>query len=179
VDSAAAKLGVTALSRVIMIITVTVNLKKIFTSMQNYPWPKPSTCPNCNSFRIWGHGFVLAYFDGFQTGIYIRRYRCPDCRCIIRMRPAGYLPRFQASTSTIRSSLQTKIEQGQWQRCLSRTRQRHWHLGLLRRTKAFLKDNWKAGLMRAFDYFVLSGINPVSRSVKTEMKSYSMHPTEG
>ena len=162
-----------------MIITVTVNLKKIITLMQTYPWPKPLVCPNCNSFRVWGHGFVQAFFDGIQTGIYIRRYRCPDCRCIIRMRPAGYLPRFQALTSTIRSSLQNKIQHGQWQRDLNRTRQRHWYLGLLRRAKAFLGDTWKAGLMKAFDYFVTSGINPVSRSFKAEVKSHSIDPTEG
>ena len=32
---------------------------------------------------------MLAYFDGFDEGIFLKRYRCPGCGCVIRLRPDG------------------------------------------------------------------------------------------
>ena len=76
-----------------MILSVCVKLKEIDEQGRNFHWPKPCGCPKCRSARLWGHGFVLAYFDGFSFGLWLRRYRCPDCNCIIRMKPEGYFPR--------------------------------------------------------------------------------------
>ena len=92
-----------------MIIFVAASLKEIFRLKTQFPWPRPEMCKRCQSSRVWKHGFVIAYFDGFSKGILIRRFRCDDCRCVMRMRPAGYFPRFQASIETIRSSLSHKI----------------------------------------------------------------------
>lgn len=68
-------------------------------------WPRPELCLRCHGRQLWGHGYVASYFDGFDQPLYLKRYRCPACGCVIKMKPAGYLKRFQAPTDTIRSSI--------------------------------------------------------------------------
>jgi putative transposase len=63
-----------------MIISVCVNLNEIFSQGRKFKWVKPCNCPRCGSVRLWGHGFVLAYFDGFTHGLLLRRFRCPEKR---------------------------------------------------------------------------------------------------
>ena len=150
---------------VTMIIFVDVSLKEIFNLKEKFPWPRPETCPNCNSFRVWKHGFVIAFFDGFESGVSIRRYRCPDCRCVMRMRPVGYFSRFQSSISTIRSSISYKFFHGKWHDWISKSRQRHWFVALKRKIRAYFGDMWKKGPLNAFDSLIAVGINPASRSI--------------
>ena len=157
-----------------MIIFVAVNLKKIFTLKKKFPWPRPKICPNCRAHKVWGHGFLLAYFDEFNSGILIRRYRCPNCCTVIRMRPAGYLSRFQAPIEIIRSSIASKALKRKWLSALDRTRQQHWFRGLVRRAKAFLGNTWKQGMVKVFDHFVSNKMNPVTRSFKPEPYSFHM-----
>ncbi|CAO0821743.1 hypothetical protein DFAR_250001 [Desulfarculales bacterium] len=45
------------------------------------------------------------YFDEAPKTIWLRRFRCPDCQAVIRLRPRGYWSRFQAPVETIRQSL--------------------------------------------------------------------------
>ncbi len=148
-----------------MIIFISVDLKKIFEKKKKYEWKRPEICPKCDAHRIWGHGFVLAYFDGFTEGLWLKRYRCPVCRIVIRMRPKGYFPRFQSSIDTIRSSIIHKQSKGRWLKTIGRTRQLHWLKALLRRMSAVFGNICPYGLKGAFDYFVNAGINPVSRSI--------------
>jgi transposase-like protein len=148
-----------------MIIFVDVSLKQIFKLKEKFPWPKPKKCPKCSAFRVWKHGFALANFDGFSSSLVIRRFRCPDCGGVIRMRPAGYFSRFQASITTIRSSIVSKLYGGRWVANISRTRQLHWYNALKRRVKAWFGDILQSNLLAAFDFFVLKGIAPVSRSL--------------
>ena len=157
-----------------MIIFVDVNLKKILRLKKKFPWPRPRICPNCMAHKVWRHGFVLAYFDGFNSGILLRRYRCPNCSTVIRMRPAGYLPRFQSSIKTIRSSIVNKVMKQKWLSILDRTRQQHWFRGLVRKAKAFLGNTWKQSMVKAFDHFVSNKINPVTRSFKPGTYSFYM-----
>jgi hypothetical protein len=89
------------------------------------------------------------------------------------MRPAGYLPRFQASIQTIRSSIIYKVIQQKWLSSPDRTRQQHWFRGLVRKAKAFLGNTWERGMVKAFDHFVSHKMNPVTRSFKPE--PYSIH----
>ena len=70
-----------------MIIFSAVKLKDLFKKERNYPWQKPDSCPCCNSCRLWGHGFAEAIFDGFIRPLLLKLYRCPDCGCVIRLRP--------------------------------------------------------------------------------------------
>ena len=148
-----------------MILHTFVKLKDLFKMGRDYPWQKPGTCPNCNSFRIWGHGFVLAYFDGFKQALFIKRYRCPDCNCVIRMRPREFFSRFQAPIETIRSSICERLNKGKWLPHISRTRQAHWFRALKRRVLAYLGNSPQMRLDEAFDYFASQNVAPVSRSI--------------
>ena len=152
-------------NNIILILFVDAKIKKILALGRKYPWPRPALCPQCKGPRVWGHGFVLAYFDCCSEGVLLRRYRCPGCGCVIRVRPKGYFPRFQASIHTIRFCLSHRLNMGRWPPGLSRSRQRHWIRALRRRTVAYLADTWSHGLMAAFDLLLLQGVIPVSRSI--------------
>ncbi len=148
-----------------MIIFVEASLKEIFKLKEKFPWPRPKKCPKCNAFRVWKHGFDFANFDGFTSSLVIRRFRCPDCSSVIRMRPAGYFSRFQASISTIRSSIKNKTSKFKWLGNISRTRQRHWYNALKRIVKAWFGESPHKNMLTAFTFFVLKGLTPVSRSL--------------
>ena len=148
-----------------MIIYFSVDFKELIELGRDYPWPKIKNCLSCNGCRLWGHGFVLACFDGWHQAIEIKRCRCPDCGCIFRFRPEGYLKRFQAKMETIRSSIATKARTGIWEIGISRSRQQHWFRALGRNIKAHLTDIWDKGILAAFDYLLGKGIVPVSRSI--------------
>jgi len=148
-----------------MISFVPAKLKDIFEKGRDYPWPKPEACPRCKDSKIWGHGFVDSYFDGFTGGLLLRRYRCPLCGCILKLRPCDYFSRFQASIDTIRFSLSHRLRYGRWPPGLSRSRQGHWLRALRRKVEGYLGRGWKACLIEGFDYFLARGINPVSRSM--------------
>ena len=148
-----------------MVIFFPVILKKLFHLGRLYPFPKPERCPRCGSHRLWGHGFVSAFFDGFDRPFSLRRYRCPDCGCILRLRPSGFFKRFQSSICTIRCSIAGKTKAGRWLPWLSRTRQCHWFRSLCKRIKAYLTDSWQWGVVAAFDHLLLKGQIPVSRAI--------------
>ena len=148
-----------------MVIFFPVILKQLFHSGRSYTFPKPKQCPRCGGYRLWGHGFVQAYFDGYTQPFSLKRYRCPDCLCVLRLRPAGYFKRFQASIAKIRSSIEQKATLGKWLPGLSRTRQCHWFRSLYKRIKAYLTDTWDRGAVLAFDELMQKGQTPVSRSI--------------
>jgi hypothetical protein len=112
---------------------------------------------------LWGHGFVMAYFDGFTHGLFLRRFRCSDCKCIIRMKPKGYFRRFRASITKIRSCLSVRLSGSTWLKELSGSRQRHWLSALRRKTMAFFGTN--TDLMNSFDQLIRMGRIPVSRAI--------------
>jgi len=147
-----------------MVLSVCVKLNDIFEQGKGYRWIKPDRCPRCGSVRLWGHGFVGALFDGFNQALLLRRYRCPDCRCIVRMKPAGYFARFQASAAAIRNCLTCRLCQGKWPgSLLSTSRQRHWLSALKRKVAAVLGCG--VDLLAGFDRLVKKRIIPVSRAI--------------
>jgi hypothetical protein len=148
-----------------MIVSVFVKLKHVFRKQRKYPWPKPKLCPRCLMSHLWGHGFVLNYFDGFTHGIYLRRYQCPGCGCVVKLRPAGYFPRFQASIQTIFRSVSRRLNGGKYLPRLSRSRQWYWLYGLNRSTAAYLGDEWSDRLLDAFGCLSRMGHTPVCRSI--------------
>ena len=148
-----------------MISLVVVKLKEIFKQGRDYPWPRPEICPCCKDHKLWGHGFVENYFDGFSAGLLLRRYRCPLCGCIVKLKPGGYFSRFQAPIDTIRFSLSHRLRYGRWPPGLSRSRQGHWLRSLRRKVLAYLGQGWKGRLLEGFDYILTRGINPISRSI--------------
>jgi hypothetical protein len=148
-----------------MIICVPVNLKQLFKRQRNYSWPRPDTCPQCTARGLWGHGFVLAYFDDLAAGVFLRRFRCPHCGCVIRLRPKGFFRRFQASIATIRSSLTSRLTGGGYLAGISTSRQRHWLNGLARNVMAHLGSRWRGRLLDGFDRLVGCGYVPVASAV--------------
>lgn len=135
---------------------------------RSFPWPRPARCPRCGSVRLWGHGFVPAYFDEVPELVWLKRYRCPACRAVIRLRPQGYWRRFQASVEAIRHSLSRKLGHGRWDPGLPRSRQRHWLKGLLRQVGMHLGSSWSGDLLWAFDWLSGRGLAATSRSAQTE-----------
>jgi hypothetical protein len=148
-----------------MISFVPAKIKEIFEMGRDYPWPKPKVCLCCKHSKLWGHGYVESYFDGFNDALLLRRYRCPLCGCIVKLKPGGYFNRFQASIKTIRFKISYRLEKGRWPSGLSRSRQGHWLRALKRKVEAYLGKTWKLGMIEAFDHLLSQGHNPVSRSI--------------
>ena len=148
-----------------MVIFSAVKLKDLFEKERDYPWQKPETCPRCNSHRLWGHGFAEAIFDGYVQPLLLKLYRCPDCGCVIRLRPKGYFKRFQAQVETIRSSIILKSTSNRWLAGISRSRQGHWLRALKKRIEAYLTQTWVEGVVAGFDTLLQLGQIPVSRSI--------------
>jgi len=148
-----------------MIIFSDVKLKDLFKKERAYPWQKPDSCSRCSSCQLWGHGFAEAIFDGFIRPLLLKLYRCPDCGCVIRLRPKGYFKRFQASVETIRSRSACKSTQNRWLPGISRSRQCHWFRSLCQRIKVYLTDTWCQGVVAGFDYLLQLGQIPTSRSI--------------
>jgi len=148
-----------------MVIFLSVKLKELFEQGREYPWQKPDNCPNCNTQRLWGHGFAEAIFDGYDKPLLLKLYRCPDCGCVHRLRPKGYFKRFQASVETIRSSIRLKSTKNRWLSVISRTRQGHWFRALKKRITAYLTQAWGGGAIAGFDYLLQIGQTPVSRFI--------------
>lgn len=149
-----------------MIMEVSCNVKEIKESDdgRSYAWPKPERCPACLGIRIWGHGFVWAFFEFFLKGLYLKRYRCPNCGCVIRMKPQGYFRKFSVPVETIRASVASRMSGGPWLKDLGRSRQRHWIRSLMRQVMAHLGLGWQNRLLEGFDDLFTKGIIPVSRS---------------
>ena len=148
-----------------MVLFFPVALKILFRKGRNYAWPRPDGCPRCAHDSVWGHGFVAAIFDGYDQLLLLKLYRCPDCGCVIRLRPVRYFKRFQAPIETIRSSIAFKSTSNRWLPGISRSRQRHWYRSLFMRIKAYLTDIWCQGVVAGFDSLLRVGQSPVSRSI--------------
>jgi hypothetical protein len=148
-----------------MVLFIPVILKTLFVQGRKYAWARPADCPRCRSGPVWGHGFAEALFDGYNRPLLLKLYRCPDCGCVIRLRPEGYFKRFQAPVQIIRASILCKSASNRWLAGIDRTRQCHWFSALKRRITAYLTDTWRKGVVAGFDYLLQRGQIPVSRSI--------------
>ena len=149
-----------------MIYFVAVLLKNIFEQGKDFPWVRPVACLNCNHYKVWGHGFVPRYFDGFADCLYMKCYRCPLCSCVMTSRPDTHFIRIHCCKETIRALLALRIKNGRWlPSSLSLPRMRHWLANLKRQAQAHLTDSWQEGLVSAFDCLIDMRLVPVSRSM--------------
>jgi hypothetical protein len=152
-----------------MILFVCAKLNDIYAQGRDFNWTKPDQCPRCGSMRLWGHGFVPVYFDQVTHVLYLRRYRCPDCNCIIRMKVVGYFTRFHATIQTIRCCLEYRLSCGRWLSALSKSRQRHWLAALKRKTMAMFGA--AQDLMAAFEHLITKGVvMPFRRKTTSPIK---------
>jgi hypothetical protein len=79
--------------------------------------------------RLWGHGYVLRYFDGVSEGLWMKRWRCVECRAVHTMRPASHWRGFWASQLLIVFSLLQKELNSTWLSGIPRQRQQYWWAG--------------------------------------------------
>jgi hypothetical protein len=114
-----------------VVLQVAVNVKKLCELGKKYPWPRPKRCLSCNSPRVWGHGYVRRYFEGYTQPLWVKRLRCPDCHIVYTLRPDLFYRGFRYSLWTILSSLVTRIVQHRFMPCLPRQKQQYWYKGLL------------------------------------------------
>jgi len=147
-----------------MILPVCLDLKQIYQSARDYCWPRPLSC-RCGSPTVWGHGFVLVCFSGFSRPLKMRRYRCPLCGCVIRLRPIGYFPRVQTAEQVVRRTLDFRIATGFWPVGTITNRCRHWLAALKKNAIVILGIAWGKDLMAAFDELIGRGRVPIRRTI--------------
>jgi len=145
-----------------------INVKEVFRLGRKYPFPRPQSClrRECRSTRIWGHGFVLRYFDECPGYVELRRWRCADCGCVYLIRPFGYWPRHHVPIRTVLKSLCHRLLCGFWDKTLglSRQRQRHWLMALRKNILTYLGLDFAAEVMLGFHMLVPVLMVPVIRS---------------
>ena len=82
---------------------------------------------------MWGHGYVQRLFDGFEQPLWIKRYRCPDCRTWLHTaRPDSHWRGFLAPWKVILVCLMRKLKKCRWLKGPSRQRQQYWWKGFLK-----------------------------------------------
>lgn len=143
-----------------------VRVKTLVELGRRYPWQRPEQCPKCQGVRVWGHGYVEAYFDetGSQ-GIYLKRYRCPECGVVIRLRPSGYWRKIQATIATVRQWVVDRLEKGRWPPGSNPARGRHWLRALRRQVRTRLGMSYAERIAEGFAELVRRGVCAVSRAV--------------
>jgi hypothetical protein len=107
-----------------MVLFQKILLSKLIREGKSYSWSRPQ-CPRCH-IKVWGHGYVLRFFNGFSTGVYLKRWRCQVCKLVITLRPEGYWRRFQETIHIIFESLKLRLRTGRWPPSVPRQRGGHW-----------------------------------------------------
>lgn len=150
-----------------MIIQCDVTIKDILAQGKKFIWKKPSRCFECEDTVLWGHGFVLCYFSCVDEGIYLKRYRCPCCGVVIKMKPKGYFKKIRTSIKIIKKSLEIRLNQKMFIPDISRETQHHWLANLKQNIKACLGENFKNRLLEGFQKLIDMKIIPVSSTVQS------------
>jgi len=148
-----------------MILPVVANLKEIKEKGRHFQWIRPELCLRCKESHLWGHGFVESWFDGCIHALLLRRYLCPVCGCVIKLKPQGYFNRFQATIERIRFHIVRRLKTGKWPGSCSSARCSHWLRALKRQTMAHLGIEWMRHLPQAFDRLIEMGKVPASRCI--------------
>jgi len=150
----------------VLILFVEVCVKRLAELGRNYRWDKPAQCPKCQSVRLWGHGYVEAYFDEAASRcVLLKRYRCPECRVVLRLRPVGYWRRIQATIATVRQYVVERLEKGRWPPGSNSARGRHWLRGLKRQVRTHLGMSYAERIAEGFSELLHRGVCAVSRAI--------------
>ena len=115
-----------------IIVYISIDCTNLVKKKRQYPWPRLSRCPGCGGVRVWGHGYVLRYFDDHPEGLYLKRYRCADCGGVHTARPDTHYRGFWASIACILDSLLEKALHNSWCSTCSRQRQQYWWRGFVK-----------------------------------------------
>ena len=114
-----------------MVISITVSLQEVLREGKKFKWNRPEKCPKCEG-KLWGHGFVARYFSQFKELLWIKRYRCFECRIVIILRPDEYWPRIRSRIVEIYEALKIRLRDRKWPPWVSRQRALHWLQGFYR-----------------------------------------------
>jgi len=112
-----------------VIIYLDIIFKRLEKEKKNYSWPRIRHCPKCGRKKVWGHGYVERFFDGWENPLWIKRYRCNECGAVHTVRPKKHWRGFWASSKTIIASLMKKLDEGRWLAMINRQRQQYWWKG--------------------------------------------------
>jgi hypothetical protein len=148
-----------------MILNVKADIKQILKLGKKFKWQKPEKCDHCNETTLWGHGFVISFFDGFEQELYLKRYRCPYCHTVFKLKPLGYFKKFQADARTIFSSILKRVYKGRYLPGISWSRQHFWFTALKRNINAYLSNTWEKGIFAGFRELVRMNKIPVTSSI--------------
>lgn len=107
-----------------MLEHTSVELPELYEAGKSYNWKRPSCRNGCQ--KIWGHGYVMRYFEGYSQPFWLKRYRCPTCSTVITMAPAGFYPRFQTSIRKVFAVLSHRLRAFRWPPGTIRQRAGHW-----------------------------------------------------
>ena len=106
-----------------MIVFFAKTVFEISKFTTTFKWPD-CNCEKC-SRKMWGHGFVVRYFESINESVKIKRLRCPVCGMVIIFRPAEYYPAFRSPIINIYEALMTRLRTGFWP--IGFPRQRGWY----------------------------------------------------
>jgi len=146
-----------------MIMSIPVDIKRLVKLKKGYPWSKPDHCTNCKNPNLWGHGFVDAFFDCEKDPLPLKRYRCPNCGNVIKLKPQGYFNRFHATIDTIRESISSLAATGKYITGVTYQRQYRWLNALIRHATARYK--LCANLAQVFEKMIAGSKIPVCRTI--------------
>ena len=159
--------------RLKLLLIIRVILKEIQLQGRRFPWKRPGSCPGCQGRRLWGHGFVLRYFHGYAKGLWMRRWRCPDCNAVHTVRPHEYPAGSAYPATTHFESLRRKLTGESFLPSVSRQAQQYWKNAFdFQRHKL---ENWKTPLV-FFRESIINGRKPVSFSLKQRVIPSGLDP---
>jgi hypothetical protein len=127
-----------------MILFCKITPQTLSTEGKNHKWP-PCECEKCQR-NMWGHGFVARYFTN-TCQIFMKRYRCPNCKTVVTTRPQGFRPWIRSSTQAVYQALSFRISYGFWPAETTRQRGGHW----LRRFAIHAKMSCETSLLTFLD----------------------------
>lgn len=103
-----------------------IDLEKNQELGKQFRWRRPETCPSCSGSRLWGHGYVIRYFVEFAAGLWMKRWRCPDCGAVHTARPKQYSPGVHYPKDLQLASLREKLAGNPFLGTIPRQVQQHW-----------------------------------------------------
>ena len=148
-----------------MVLYFKLSVKEIYEKGESYDWPRPKRCPKCGSGRLWGHGYVARYFEEYVETLWVKRYRCVECRAVHTLKPEGYWRRFRHRVATVLRSMKSKISKNRWVAGIGRQSQQYWWRGL-KRQRARVGKGFERISLSVLEHLLSEGIMVGTHSLR-------------